>query len=46
MSWKMFWQIVLLIVIAALVSSAVKYGGLRGRRSWMGKDMPEKMMKK
>ena len=26
MSWKMFWQIVLLIVIASLVSSALKCG--------------------
>lgn len=26
MNWKMFWQIVLLIVIAALVSAALKCG--------------------
>ena len=33
MSWKMFWQIVLLIVIAVLVSSALRVGMFHCKRA-------------
>lgn len=42
MSWKLFWQIVLLIVIAAVVASTVKVGMLRCK--YMGGPMQMKMM--
>ena len=37
MSWKMFWQIVLLIVIVAVVLSALKCGLLRYKCGYKGK---------
>ena len=37
MSWKMFWQIALLIVITALVLSSLKYGLLRCKYGYKGK---------
>ncbi len=40
MNWKMFWQIVLLIVIAAVVSSALRLGMLRCKRGHRALEKP------
>ena len=37
MSWKIFWQIVLLIVIAAVIFSVSKVGLLHCKGGYMGK---------
>ncbi|UCB57145.1 MAG: hypothetical protein JSV30_00720 [Candidatus Omnitrophota bacterium] len=43
MSWRLFWQIVLLIVVAAVIMSISKFGVFRCK--YMGKGMyPHKEM--
>ncbi len=49
MSWKLFWQIVLLMVIGVLVLSALKFSVLRCKYGRMGKYLrghPEKSLQK
>ena len=48
MSWKLFWQIVLLMVVGALVLASFKYGLLQykyGCRAKYLQEHPEKMQK-
>ncbi len=41
MNWKLFWQIVLLMVVGAVILCALKCGMIHCKRSYMGKCMGE-----